>query len=83
MTRGEFSQFFFQKVILHNSCRSVFRYQAVLMRQRFEENRNINDMRIAKDLVARGEEELWKTQHWNPRKCKHFCEKQFFQYCKF
>ncbi|KAG5894966.1 hypothetical protein JTB14_023314 [Gonioctena quinquepunctata] len=48
--------------------REVYRYQAVLMRQRFEENKNICDTRVAKDLVAKGEKELFDNQHWHPRK---------------
>ncbi|KAF2883544.1 hypothetical protein ILUMI_22608 [Ignelater luminosus] len=48
--------------------REVYRYQAVLMRQRFDENRDVKDMRIAKDLLSKGEEELFQKQHWLPRK---------------
>lgn len=40
------------------------------MRQRFEENRNIQDMRVAKELINKAEEELFLKQHWHPRKCK-------------
>ncbi|KAJ8970892.1 hypothetical protein NQ314_000979 [Rhamnusium bicolor] len=49
--------------------RDVLRYHAVLMRQRFDQNRDIKDMRIAKDLLIKGEEELFENQHWNPKKC--------------
>jgi len=48
--------------------REVYRYYAVLMRQRFEEKRDIKDMRVAKELIFQGEEELFKKQHWLPRK---------------
>ncbi|GLV36456.1 NADH dehydrogenase (ubiquinone) B22 subunit [Carabus blaptoides fortunei] len=48
--------------------RPAYRYQAVLMRQRFDENRNIKDMRVAKELIAQGEEEVFLKQHWQPRK---------------
>ncbi|KAJ8967983.1 hypothetical protein NQ317_017425 [Molorchus minor] len=50
--------------------RDVYRYYAVLMRQRFDKNRCINDMRVAKDLVVQGEKELFENQHWHPRQCK-------------
>lgn len=50
--------------------RHTFRYNAVLLRQRFEENRNILDMRQAKELVALGHEELFLNQHYQPMKCK-------------
>lgn len=38
------------------------------MRQRFDENRNIKDLRIAKAKVAEGEDELFRYQHPQPRK---------------
>lgn len=56
--------------------REVYRYQAVLMRQRFDQNKDVKDMRIAKDLLLKGEEELFQKQHWLPRKCKN-CYYQF------
>lgn len=40
------------------------------MRQRFDENRDIKDMRVAKELIAKGEEEVFLKQHWQPRKCE-------------
>ncbi|XP_050306515.1 NADH dehydrogenase [ubiquinone] 1 beta subcomplex subunit 9 [Anthonomus grandis grandis] len=48
--------------------RDVFRYQAVLMRARFDENKDIKDMIAAKDLIEKGEQELFDKQHWHPRK---------------
>ncbi|XP_055372159.1 NADH dehydrogenase [ubiquinone] 1 beta subcomplex subunit 9 [Condylostylus longicornis] len=48
--------------------RYIFRYRAVLLRQRFEENRNVTDIRAASQLLADGEKELFETQHWQPRK---------------
>ncbi|GLH04155.1 NADH dehydrogenase [ubiquinone] 1 beta subcomplex subunit 9 [Gryllus bimaculatus] len=39
--------------------RFIFRYQATLMRDRFEQNKDIKDMRIAKELLLKGEEELF------------------------
>lgn len=40
------------------------------MRQRFETNKNVQDMRIAKELIANGENELFNKAHWHIRKCK-------------
>ncbi|XP_076628495.1 NADH dehydrogenase (ubiquinone) B22 subunit [Colletes latitarsis] len=51
-----------------NPRRTDFRYHAVLMRQRFEENRHIPDARVAKQLLLDGEEELFQAQHWQPMK---------------
>uniref|UniRef100_A0A7R9G0F1 NADH dehydrogenase [ubiquinone] 1 beta subcomplex subunit 9 n=2 Tax=Timema TaxID=61471 RepID=A0A7R9G0F1_TIMSH len=48
--------------------RRIFRYHAVLHRARFDENRNLKDLRVAKELLAKGEEELFLTQHYQPMK---------------
>ena len=50
------------------SRRDAFRYEAVLLRQRFEENHNIRDMRVAKQLLEDGEQELLMKQHYQPKK---------------
>lgn len=74
MTDGKVLKMF--KVMLYNKqtilfdYSEVFRYYAVLMRQRFDENKDIQDLRVAKELLAKGEEELFLNQHWHPRKCK-------------
>ena len=47
-----------------------WRYEAVLLRQRFEANRNIKDLRVAKVLLEQGEEELWKGRHPKPVVCE-------------
>ncbi|KOC66697.1 NADH dehydrogenase [ubiquinone] 1 beta subcomplex subunit 9 [Habropoda laboriosa] len=47
--------------------RHEYRYQAVLLRQRFEENRNILDARVAKQLLLDGQEELFQKLHAQPR----------------
>ncbi|XP_006621051.1 NADH dehydrogenase [ubiquinone] 1 beta subcomplex subunit 9 [Apis dorsata] len=51
-----------------NYRRHEYRYEAVLLRQRFEKNRHIPDARIAKKLLLEGEEELFKKCHWDPYK---------------
>lgn len=38
------------------------------MRQRFDENKDVRDARIAKKLLLDGEEELLQKQHYLPRK---------------
>lgn len=48
----------------------MYRYQAVLMRARFDLNRNERDFRKAQDLLSGGEQELFEKQHTQPRKCK-------------
>jgi NADH dehydrogenase (ubiquinone) 1 beta subcomplex subunit 9 len=49
-------------------CRPRYRYEAVMMRARFDENRNLKDFRQAEQLLAEGEEELFLGQHQQPRK---------------
>ncbi|XP_053618218.1 NADH dehydrogenase [ubiquinone] 1 beta subcomplex subunit 9 [Plodia interpunctella] len=48
--------------------RHVYRYQAVLMRARFDKNAKIHDMSKAAELLKEGEEELFLNQHPIPRK---------------
>ncbi|CAD7086004.1 unnamed protein product [Hermetia illucens] len=48
--------------------RHIFRYRAVLLRQRFEENKNVNDPVKANELLLAGEKELFETQHFQPKK---------------
>lgn len=59
------------------SVSDAFRYEAVLLRQRFEENRNVKDMRVAKQLLEDGEQELFKKQHYQPKKCKYIDKKAY------
>ncbi|CAH1394061.1 unnamed protein product [Nezara viridula] len=47
--------------------RPVFRYQATLMRARFEENKNIKDEVKAAQLVKEAEEELRMKMHYQPK----------------
>ncbi|XP_069683070.1 NADH dehydrogenase [ubiquinone] 1 beta subcomplex subunit 9-like [Periplaneta americana] len=48
--------------------REVYRYEAVLLRQRFEEKRNVKDLIEAKQLLEKGESELFNLQHYQPKK---------------
>jgi NADH dehydrogenase (ubiquinone) 1 beta subcomplex subunit 9 len=61
-----------------------FRYKAVLLRARFDENKDIKDMRKAKILYLEGEEELWMGQHWKPIKFSYspggICYERYFDY---
>lgn len=43
----------------------------MLLRQRFEENRDVKDMRVAKQLLEEGEQELFNKQHYQPKKCEY------------
>ncbi|XP_014475183.1 PREDICTED: NADH dehydrogenase [ubiquinone] 1 beta subcomplex subunit 9 [Dinoponera quadriceps] len=43
-----------------------FRFQAVLMRERFDKNKDIKDMRYANHLLIEGEKELFSKQHPQP-----------------
>lgn len=38
------------------------------MRERFDKNKDIKDLRYAKHLLEQGEEELWKNLHYQPIK---------------
>nr|XP_033337641.1 NADH dehydrogenase [ubiquinone] 1 beta subcomplex subunit 9 [Megalopta genalis] len=51
-----------------NMFKHEFRYQAVLIRQRFDENKNIKDVRLAKKLLLEGEEEAFQNEHYQPKK---------------
>lgn len=53
------------------SYRHVYRYQAVLLRDRFDQNAKLPDMRKAAQLLKEGEEELFLKQHPIPKKCKN------------
>jgi len=46
--------------------RAVFRYAAVLMRDRFDKTREEKDMRKLAAMVEEGEEEAWRNQHFDP-----------------
>ncbi|XP_023952942.2 NADH dehydrogenase [ubiquinone] 1 beta subcomplex subunit 9 [Bicyclus anynana] len=48
--------------------RNVYRYQAVLLRERFDKNAKMTDMIKAAQLLKEGEEELFLKQHPIPKK---------------
>ncbi|CAL7950257.1 unnamed protein product [Xylocopa violacea] len=50
------------------TARHHFRYEATLMRHRFDLNRDIRDVRFAKQLLLEGEEELFENTHYAERK---------------
>lgn len=50
--------------------RHHWRYHAILMRDRFDSNKNIVDMRVARELLQSGERELFEKQHPQPLICK-------------
>lgn len=47
----------------------VYRYRAVLMRARFDENRK-KDLGEGRRLLACGQQELFETKHFQPKNCK-------------
>lgn len=50
--------------------RDIFRYEATLLRHRFDLNKDEKDPRVAQKLLAEGEEELFQNMHYQPRQCK-------------
>ncbi|XP_051160650.1 NADH dehydrogenase [ubiquinone] 1 beta subcomplex subunit 9 [Leptopilina boulardi] len=61
------------KAILRNidgycQTRVEFRYHAVIIRSKFDENKDLRDLRIAKQKIMEGEEWLFKHQHPIPKK---------------
>jgi len=47
--------------------RPRYRYEATLMRARFDQNANLRDFREIEKIVAEGEQELFDKQHPQPR----------------
>lgn len=45
------------------------------MRQRFDQNKDIKDLRVAKLLLEKGEEEYEKNRNPQPLKCENFLKK--------
>lgn len=64
---------FFNNFFSFLSIRHAFRFHAVLIRERFDKNKEIKDMRIARKLVEEGEAELFDKAHPQPIGCK-YCE---------
>ncbi|XP_068247207.1 NADH dehydrogenase [ubiquinone] 1 beta subcomplex subunit 9 [Palaemon carinicauda] len=48
--------------------RPMYRYRATLLRARFDENKDIKDLRVAQQLVEEGEKELFSFIHYQPKK---------------
>nr|XP_045601939.1 NADH dehydrogenase [ubiquinone] 1 beta subcomplex subunit 9-like [Procambarus clarkii] len=47
--------------------RPMFRYRAVLLRARFDEHKDVKDLRVARQLLEEGEKELFSLQHYQPK----------------
>ncbi|PIK53892.1 putative NADH dehydrogenase [Apostichopus japonicus] len=60
----------YKKAVRHLQCwyvdRVEFRYQAVLLRARFDEQKNEKDMKAAVRCLEAGEKEFWERQHPQP-----------------
>lgn len=50
--------------------REAYRFQAVVLRDRFDQNSKLTDMRQAENLIKEGESELFKNIHYQPQQCK-------------
>ena len=59
--------------------RHEYRYHATLMRHRFDQNKDVKDMRIAKKLLIDGEEELFMNSHGQQILCKYFLKNEFLE----
>lgn len=40
------------------------------MRNRFDQNANVKDMRVAHQMLLDGEAELFQNRHYQPKTCK-------------
>ena len=56
--------------------RDEWRFSAVVMRDRFEKNRNVLDLVKAQALLAQGQLEFKEKQHPFPLQCKQTCSQQ-------
>ncbi|XP_076048124.1 NADH dehydrogenase (ubiquinone) B22 subunit [Oratosquilla oratoria] len=48
--------------------RPAYRYRATLLRAEFDKNKDVKDLRIAQQLLEKGEQELFEKQHYQPKK---------------
>ena len=55
-----------------------YRFHAVVLRQRFEENRHLTDAVQIQTLIDNAEDELFKGQHYQPLKCIYNFKYYFF-----
>jgi NADH dehydrogenase (ubiquinone) 1 beta subcomplex subunit 9 len=51
--------------------RWLFRFNAAVLRSRFDETSKIKDMRVLAKMVEEGEYEVWEQQHTDPRVFKN------------
>ncbi|OXU24055.1 hypothetical protein TSAR_010563 [Trichomalopsis sarcophagae] len=63
---------FYKRVLRHIEstvyCLDEVRYESVLMRAKFDENKNIKDLRVAKQILLDAEKELADQRHWSYKK---------------
>ncbi|NP_001165792.1 NADH dehydrogenase [ubiquinone] 1 beta subcomplex subunit 9 isoform X1 [Nasonia vitripennis] len=63
---------FYKRVLRHIEstvyCLDEVRYESVLMRAKFDENKNIKDLRVAKLILLNAEKELDDQRHWSYKK---------------
>jgi len=46
--------------------RHLFRFNACVLRARFDETRSVKDMRVLAKMLEDGEKECWEQQHYDP-----------------
>ena len=47
-------------------CRAIFRYEASVMRARFDATREVKDMRYLAELLEDAQEAVFQAQQWDP-----------------
>ena len=58
-----------QNLLIMPLCRAAFRFEAVCLRQKFEENRHLTDAIKVQTLIEDTQEKLFKNKHTHPLKC--------------
>ena len=56
-------------VIMLILFRLSFRYEVTILRDRFEQNRNLTDVAKLQKVLQESEKELHEKQHYQPIKC--------------
>jgi hypothetical protein len=49
--------------------RDEWRFRATILRDRFDKNKNVQDLQKAQQLLAEGQAELYSRLHPNPLQC--------------
>lgn len=57
-------------IVFYFIFRHEWRFRAVVLRDRFDQNKNVNDLVKAQQLLAEGQHEYDQKRHPNPFQCK-------------